>query len=197
MWTEVERRLKHLPRRRMGEGRPQAGVLIAITRNESEPHLILTQRASTLSTHGGEVAFPGGKRDPEDDSLLATALREAEEEIGLSPDAVTVLGIANPVISRWGLQVTPVIGLVDAEVPLRINDAEIASVFRVPLSFFMKSRPSRIDEIDLRGIQAAIPCWHYEGYEIWGLTAYLLAEFLNLAFDAKFALYSTPSNHQK
>jgi len=88
---------------------PEAAVLVPITRSE-EPQLVLTLRASGLSTHGGEVAFPGGRRDPEDESLVFTALREAQEEVGLEPALVEVVGPLSTQISRHGIKVTPYVG---------------------------------------------------------------------------------------
>lgn len=82
-----------------------------ITRSD-EPELVLTLRASGLSTHGGEVAFPGGRRDPEDPDLIFTALREAEEEIGLPPGLVEVIGPLSPLISLHGIRVTPYVGVI-------------------------------------------------------------------------------------
>ncbi|MFB9885816.1 CoA pyrophosphatase [Balneatrix alpica] len=185
----IEYRIREFQPRQMGAGKPQAGVLIALTEHRTDPHMILTKRAQGLSTHGGEIAFPGGKRDPEDSSIEATALREAEEEIGLAPSQVRVLGRSGQVISRWGLQVTPVVGIIPDNLHFRINKGELESVFRVPLSFFLEDRRSRTDIINLRGLEAHIPCWHYEGYEIWGLTAYMIAEFLTISMQADFALH--------
>lgn len=85
---------------------PEAAVLMPITRSES-PELVLTLRAAGLSTHGGEVAFPGGRRDPEDRDLLQTALREAEEEVGLAPGMVEVVGPLSSLVSVHGIHVTP------------------------------------------------------------------------------------------
>lgn len=90
---------------------PEAAVLMPITRSES-PELVLTLRAAGLSTHGGEVAFPGGRRDPEDRDLLHTALREAEEEVGLAPGMVEVVGPLSSLVSVHGIHVTPYVGLV-------------------------------------------------------------------------------------
>jgi len=103
---------------------PEAAVLLPITRSEA-PELVLTLRAKGLSTHGGEVAFPGGRRDPEDPDLVFTALREAEEEIGLPPGLVEVIGPLSPLISLHGLKVTPFVGLIPDFVEYRANDAEI------------------------------------------------------------------------
>src|SRR3989338_11179129 len=90
---------------------PEAAVLVPIPRS-ADPELVLPLRASGLSTHGGEVAFPGGRRDPEDPDLIFTALREAQEEIGLPPGLVEVIGPLSPLISLHGIQVTPYVGLV-------------------------------------------------------------------------------------
>ncbi len=112
-----------------------------ITRSD-EPELVLTLRASGLSTHGGEVAFPGGRRDPEDPDLVFTALREAEEEIGLPPGLVEVIGPLSPLISLHGIKVTPYVGVIPDFVEYRANDAEIAAVFSVPWSSSAKTRAS-------------------------------------------------------
>ena len=102
----------HTPRTLETDKRfPEAAVLVPITRSD-EPELVLTLRASGLSTHGGEVAFPGGRRDPEDPDLIFTALREAEEEIGLPPGLVEVIGPLSPLISLHGIKVTPYVGVI-------------------------------------------------------------------------------------
>jgi 8-oxo-dGTP pyrophosphatase MutT (NUDIX family) len=113
MLDELLRRVSnHTPRTLETDRRfPEAAVLVPITRSD-EPELVLTLRASGLSTHGGEVAFPGGRRDPEDPDLIFTALREAEEEIGLPPGLVEVIGPLSPLISLHGIKVTPYVGLI-------------------------------------------------------------------------------------
>lgn len=133
MLDELLRRVSnHTPHTLETDGRfPEAAVLVPITRSD-EPELILTLRASGLSTHGGEVAFPGGRRDPEDPDLIFTALREAEEEIGLPPGLVEVIGPLSPLISLHGIRVTPYVGVIPDYVEYLANDAEIAAVFSVP-----------------------------------------------------------------
>ncbi len=113
----------------------EAAVLMALTRS-ANPELLLTLRAQGLSTHGGEVAFPGGRRDPEDADLISTALREAQEEVGLSPGLVEVVGPLSEVVSRHAVKVTPYVGIVPDYVEYRANADEIDSVFSVPLDFF-------------------------------------------------------------
>ena len=118
-------------------GAREAAVLVPITRAEN-PELILTLRSQNLSTHGGEVAFPGGRRDPEDADLVSTALREAQEEVGLSPGLVEMVGPLSEVVSRHAIKVTPYVGIVPDYVEYRANADEIDSVFSVPLDFFAK-----------------------------------------------------------
>jgi 8-oxo-dGTP pyrophosphatase MutT (NUDIX family) len=162
---------------------PHAAVLIPVTRS-SNPAVILTLRADGLSSHGGEVALPGGKHDVEDESLLYTALREAEEEIGLQIDQVEIIGSLKPFISKHGLLVTPFIGLVPESVDLVANEEELADIFRVPLRFLSTDPRSSTNTIARHGQTFRVPTYHYDGYRIWGLTAMILVEFLNVALDA-------------
>lgn len=158
--------------------RAEAAVLLAFT-DEPDPQLILTRRADHLKSHRGEVALPGGKLDPTDASCVATALRESEEEIALPPAAVEVLGELDPMVTRFGVKVTPVVGVIAPDVPLVPNPDELDSIFRVPLSFFLRDERTRTDRGTVNGHSVAVPCWHWQGYEIWGVTAIILVNFMN------------------
>ena len=166
---------------------PEAAVLMPITRSD-EPQLVLTLRASHLSTHGGEVAFPGGRRDPGDHDLLRTALRESEEEIGLPPGLVEVVGPLSPLVSRFGIKVTPYVGVVPDFVEYQPNDAEIAAVFSVPLAFFREDPREVTHRIDYQGRSWYVPSYQYNDYKIWGLTAIMVVELVNLLYDADIRL---------
>jgi len=183
MQEELLRRVRNYSPRPLAGDFPEAAVLMPVTRS-GEPELVLTLRASSLSTHGGEVAFPGGRRDPEDPDLLHTALREAEEEIGLPPGLVEVAGPLSPLISLHGLRVTPYVGLVPDYVEYRPNDAEIAAVFSVPLAFFCERPRESTRRVDHEGRSYHVPCYRYGSYKIWGLTAMLVVELVNLLYDA-------------
>lgn len=172
-----ERFAAHTPRRVPQPDLAEAGVLVAITA-EPDPKLLLTLRGSNLSSHQGEVAFPGGKRDPEDESIVATALREAEEEVGLQPSQVKVLGELDQVVSRFGYLVTPVLAIIPPGLEHIANPGELEAVFEVPLAHFRKA-PSRYFE---RG-SIRIPSYDYEGFHIWGLTAMMIAEMMNNYWD--------------
>lgn len=157
----------------------EAGVLVAIT-NEANPQLILTRRAAHMSTHQGEVAFPGGKRDPEDSDIIATAIREAEEEVELPASQVTVVGQMDQVVSRFGYLVTPVLALIPADVELSANPDELDAVFRVPLEFFRQPPSSYFERGSVK-----IPSFDYDEFHIWGLTAMMIAEMMNHLWDTE------------
>ncbi|MFC3606662.1 CoA pyrophosphatase [Stutzerimonas tarimensis] len=189
MLDEIIRRVRsYSPRLLPHDPRlPEAAVLMPITRS-SDPELILTLRASGLSTHGGEVAFPGGRRDPEDSDLVATALRESAEEVGLPPGMVEVVGPLSSVVSRYGIHVTPIVGLVPDYMEYHANASEIAAVFSVPLSFFCQNPRECTHRLDHQGKSWYVPCYRYDNYKIWGLTAMMIIELVNLVYDAGIEL---------
>lgn len=172
-------RMRELPN---GLVMPEAAVLMPFT-DQDEPDLILTVRSSSMPTHAGEVAFPGGMRDKTDKDLLATALRESHEEVGLPKQAVEVLGQLSPVPSLHGMKVTPFVGMVDPSAKLRPEPREIADIFKVPLSFFLDSKPQLSQEVEMFGKRFYMPSYEFDGNRIWGLTAFMLLDFLNHAFD--------------
>lgn len=154
-----------------------AAVLIALT-DRAEPGVILTQRTDTMRRHAGQVAFPGGRIDPEDSGPVAAALREAEEEIALPREAVTVIGETDAYRTITGYFVTPVVGVIAPDLPLVASAAEVVDWFEVPLSFLVEpaNRIERVVEWEGRErIYFEIP---WEGRRIWGATA---AMIVNLA----------------
>ncbi|MCQ4347705.1 CoA pyrophosphatase [Pseudomonas stutzeri] len=173
---------------------PEAAVLVPVTRSE-DPRLVLTLRASGLSTHGGEVAFPGGRRDPDDESLVFTALREAHEEVGLAPGLVEVVGPLSTQISRHGIQVTPYVGFIPDRVEFAANRDEIEAVFSVPLEFFREDPREITHRIDYLGYSWYVPSYRYEGFKIWGLTAIMVVELVNLVYDAGIQLREPPPHY--
>ena len=156
--------------------RKQAAVLLPIV-NSANPSLVLTERSSQLGSHAGEVAWPGGKQDETDSDLKMTALRESEEEIGLAPQQVEVIAELRPYISKFGLLVTPYVGLVAPDVTFVANEDEIASIFHVPLDYLLDDPRDVTNIIERHGERHIVPEYHYEGYRIWGLTSMILLEF--------------------
>lgn len=185
---------RHRPWRLRTTGR-EAGVLLALT-DCVDPEVIVTLRSPHLSTHSGEMALPGGKRDPDDPDLLTTALREAEEEIALPPGQVEVIGSLGQVVSKHLLQVTPWVGVIPSRLTLEPNPGEIDIIHQVPLSYLLDPRNRRLDQIDFAGKVRYVPAWHWEGQVIWGLTAYILAELLNVGFDANIPMRPRPEHHE-
>ncbi|MFT0212455.1 CoA pyrophosphatase [Pseudomonas sp. F1_0610] len=170
---------------------PQAAVLVPITES-THPQVILTQRATGLSTHSGEVAFPGGHYEQQDVDLIATALREAHEEVGLLPERVKVVGPLSTLMSKHGVSVTPYVGLVAEHTEYVANESEIAAIFSVPLSFFADDAREMTHRIDYQGRSWYVPSYQFEGYKIWGLTAIMLVELTNLVFGADIDLHRPP-----
>lgn len=171
------------------EGRGQifkseAAVLIALT-DSVEPEILLTQRSAHLSSHAGEVALPGGKIDKTDSGVIAAALRETHEEIGIEPSGVEVLGRLDAMVTRFGVKVSPVVGIVSPNVTLNLNPFEIESTFSVPLAFFLRDQRLRTDVGLIGEHKVSIPAWQYQGYEIWGVTAVILVTLMNQLFDRK------------
>lgn len=146
-----------------------AAVLIAVT-DRRQPGVLLTQRTDTLRSHAGQVAFPGGRIDS-GEAVIAAALREAEEEVALPTSAVEVVGTLGRYRTGSDYEITPVIGVVRPDLPLIPSEAEVASVFEVPLAFLLDPANHK----EGRGV------WHGEerrfveipwaGYRIWGATA--------------------------
>ena len=171
-------------------GRPQASVLIAIL-NYGEyiesPELIYTQRSGHLSTHSGEVSFPGGKAEDGDVSLFDTALRESNEEMSLNAEDVTMLGKLDYLISRHKIEVNPFIATVDKAQDLEANE-EIQEIFTVPLSFLLDPKNIKRESIERQGSVWEVPTWSLKNQKIWGLTAMITVNFLNVCFDANIEI---------
>ena len=173
------------------EDLPKAAVLLAITAEE-EPELIYTLRSNKVSSHKGEVAFPGGREEEGDLSLADTALREAEEEIGLDRNLVEILGSLDTTVSRYGISVTPYVGIIPPNPNLNESSSEIESYFRVPISYLANDIRHRNDKVTEGGETFYMPAYKYNEYIIWGLTAMITVNFLRLGLDKEIDL-SIPS----
>jgi len=158
----------------------QAAVLIPIVMR-SEPTVLLTLRTAHLSTHSGQIAFPGGKVDESDADVVAAALREAHEEVGLTPEFVDVLGQLPVYVTGSVFHVTPVVALVLPGFSLQPNPFEVADVFEVPLHFLMDPAHHRHHRFVLQGVQRDWLSMPYQDGTterfIWGATAGMLRNF--------------------
>lgn len=157
----------------------QAAVLVLFTDDPHHPEIIFTRRARHLKNHPGEVSFPGGMWELGDNSLRDTALRETEEEIGVAPTQVELLGACMRRATGAGIQVTPFVGVIPSATQFTPNLAELDVVFRVPVAAFHGGIiQTRTDIFSHGGRSYRVPAYLHQGYEIWGFTAALTAEII-------------------
>ncbi len=151
-----------------------AAVLIPIVMRGSGMTILLTQRTAHLRDHAGQVSFPGGRCEPGDAGPVATALREAHEEVGIDPAQVEILGSLPEYLTSTGFRVTPVVGFVNPPLNLRLDDFEVAEVFEPPLEFLLDAANHQRHKVDYRGAQREYWAMPWHGYYIWGATAGML-----------------------
>ena len=161
-----------------------AAVLIPIVVRDSGPTVILTKRTAHLRDHAGQVSFPGGRCEPLDGSPVATALREASEEIGLDPQQVEPLGTLREYRTGTGFAVTPVVALVTPPLNLRLDDFEVDDVFEPPLEFLLDAASFRREQIEVRGRLREYWAVPWQQYYIWGATAGMLVELRNFLLES-------------
>ena len=157
-----------------------ASVLIPLLESEGEIYVMLTRRSSKMRSHSGQVSFPGGKQDSNDEDSLHTALRETHEEIGLNGEKIDVIGTLAQILSLHYYLVTPYVGLIPSDFVPVTNTDEIESVFKVPLAFFMKSENHWSEEKQIFATSVFEHHFEYHGYDIWGLTAKLIFRLLEV-----------------
>ena len=167
-----------------GKACREAGVLALLFPQADVPTLVLTVRHGYLKQHAGQISFPGGRRE-EGETLQETALREAQEEIGLVPETVDVLGTLTPLyIPPSNFCVYPFVGVVSKPPTLRPTDAEVAQILHVQLPFLLDQSARQHEPRTLRGEEMVVPFFAVDGHQVWGATAMMLAELLALVKDA-------------
>jgi len=172
----------------LGAGQwPQASVLVALTA-EAEPCVLLGRRAMHLPLHPGEIAFAGGKREAADLSPWQTATREAQEEVGLSAELISPLGELEPLITRTGFEVFPCVASVPAAPDLIVDPGEFDSVFFTPLSVFADAALFRLETMSDGNRMRKVPHYQIGSDSVWGVTAAILVQLANVAYDAGFDL---------
>jgi 8-oxo-dGTP pyrophosphatase MutT (NUDIX family) len=154
----------------------EAAVLLPIVRR-SDPTLLLTRRTEHLSRHAGQVSFPGGRVQPDDSSLAATALRETQEEVGIAEQLVRVAGFLEPYETGTGFAILPVVGLLEEGFVLAPDANEVAEVFEVPLAFLLDVRNLERRSGEWQGQRREYYAFQYGRHHIWGATAAIVVNF--------------------
>jgi len=160
-----------------------AAVLVPLVEHPEGFTVLLTRRTDHLQHHAGQVSFPGGGVEPMDSGPVDTALREAEEEIGLPRSRVEVVGYLDPYQTVTGFLVTPVVGFVTPPVPLRPDPEEVAEVFELPLAVVLDERNHQRHSREFRGQRRHFYVLPYRDYYIWGATAAMLVGFARRLAD--------------
>jgi 8-oxo-dGTP pyrophosphatase MutT (NUDIX family) len=169
------------PKEFPGDHYKLAAVLMPIQMRDDGEYFVLTKRAEKLNHHSGQIAFPGGRVDAADGGALNAALRESNEEIGIDPADVRVLGRLDQVTAAYDYIVTPFVGVIPPSYEFRVNPEETAAVFTVPIAAFLEPRHLTVaDHLSTHGQ----PVYHFyiDGWDIWGATARMIVQFLELVY---------------
>lgn len=171
----------HPSRELTRDGYRRAAVLLPLFETSAGPQLLLCRRTESVPTHKGQISFPGGGSQPEDADLVATALREACEEVGLQPGDVTVLGLLDETLTVNSRHVVrPVVGAIPHPYPLRLDPFEIVEAISLPLLPLLNGAPFREEIWERDGRPVPVLFYEHAGHIIWGLTARILQHFVAL-----------------
>jgi 8-oxo-dGTP pyrophosphatase MutT (NUDIX family) len=161
----------------------EAAVLIPIFFKNNSAHLLFTKRTDKVEHHKGQISFPGGVRDAEDKDLLHTALRETEEEMGIQADDITILGKTDTFLTNTNYLVTPYVGFFTYPYTYQINYDEISKVIEVPLAHLLVPEIFETRIMKRGGFTWRVHFYQYHEESIWGVTGFLLSNFLHIVFD--------------
>ena len=169
----------------------RAAVLIPLFKKDGEYHILLTRRTNIVEHHKGQISFPGGRQDKKDKDLLATALREAREEMGIEEKDVRILGeLDDFCTATTDFCISPFVALIPYPYPLKVNRQEIEEVIEVPLSGLLDKRRFRQELREKDGLPFPVYFYQYQDHTIWGATARILKQLLDLLPE------EPPSRHQ-
>ena len=162
------------------ENLTEAAVLIPIVERNNGLKVILTKRSNNLKQHPGQISFPGGKSEKTDKSLVATALRETREEIGINNKNVEILGQLSKHVTITGFKITPFIGKIRTGFSTKIQTSEVSEIFEVPLSYLSNPKNFRVETVKWKGKKRFFYSIPYGPYYIWGATARILKNLADL-----------------
>lgn len=157
-----------------------AAVLVPLIEEREGFAVMLTQRTADLKHHAGQISFPGGRMEENDADVVACALRETEEETGLSGASVEILGQLDPYVTITGYEVTPVVGAVTPPFTLKPDPVEVAHIFEVPLAFLLDPANHQRVEREVKGIKRAYYAMPYGPHYIWGATAGMILNMFEI-----------------
>lgn len=177
----LRRHLAQRDRHRIAEPALRASaVLVPLLLKEAGPHLVLTKRSARMSSHASQICFPGGCVEPTDADLLATALRESQEEVGIAPEDVDVLGPLDDTMTLGRFRITPFLGVIPDPYPFRVDVTEVDRLIEVPLAYFLDPARVRVERMPFPD-GALHPVHFYSVGEevVWGATARIIHEWLS------------------
>lgn len=177
----LRKRLQAFPQRTIPlETLRPAAILLPLLLRNGEEHVLFTRRTDHLPHHAGEISFPGGARHEDDRDLAATALRETEEEIGIPAARIEIHGRLDDFWSVHGYHVVPYVGTISAPFHYRVADFEIAELIEAPLAHFRASGVHHVEDWTHHGRVHPVDFYRYGDHVIWGLTAAILRQFLEI-----------------
>lgn len=179
---KLQEALAHRPQRQItGIGFKPAAVLLPIYTKREQVYILFTRRTMEVSEHKGEISFPGGAFDAEDKTLLNTALRECAEEIGLKHEVVQILGKLDDTLTETsGYIISPFVALIPSCYKFKLSSREIEEAIEVPVSVFLNSGNRRVEPEIVNGKVVTSYVYYYQGNVIWGATARILSQFLDI-----------------
>jgi 8-oxo-dGTP pyrophosphatase MutT (NUDIX family) len=160
-----------------------AAVLAPIFFKNNEAHLLFTKRTEQVEHHKGQISFPGGSRDDNDSCLVKTALRETEEEVGILEKDISIIGQTDLFLTNSNFLITPFVGIFKYPYPFKINDAEIDRLIEAPLSHLIRDDIFEVKPYQTDGYLWDMHYYYYGGDMIWGVTGFLLSNFLSIVFN--------------
>jgi 8-oxo-dGTP pyrophosphatase MutT (NUDIX family) len=158
----------------------RAAVLVPLYKKGEDCHLLFTKRTDKVKYHKGEISFPGGVFDEGDSELEKTALREASEEVGLKEKDVQIIGVLDDIVTVTEFIITPFVGLFPYPYPFKVSEIEIAELIEVPLSLLIRKDGYHEQVIFRMNREEMVDVFQYENHIIWGATARILKQFLDL-----------------
>ena len=161
----------------------KAAVIIPLFFKDQEPHILFTKRTDKVEHHKGQISFPGGMEDKTDSDLMQTALRETWEEMGIKTEDITILGRTDNFLTNTNFMVTPYVGYFPYPYPYIVNEDEISSILEVPLNHLLNPDIFKIEKWTRNDVLWDVHFYDFNGENIWGVTGFLLSNFLSIVFN--------------